>query len=239
MALNQRLIDKQRVKQKYNTKIQAETDKMNKELETKLRQQREQLQNQMKVQDDKLRLVKQILVDENNVNTEKITSKDVALTPIRIRDTTKRMAPSTDGRSRKDKAIVSNSRYRRSQSADRWIDHRPGALVPVGTILQPLMHRRRSISRLADPKEITDGASRYCLTAQEHDTDGELETKLFKGDILPTSGGGVQVVFNDMECLKQSSPKARKRSGVTEISGQINSTNQSSEIHFKKPRVIN
>lgn len=44
MALNQRLIDKQRVKQKYNTKIQVETDKMNRELEIKLRQQREHLQ---------------------------------------------------------------------------------------------------------------------------------------------------------------------------------------------------
>lgn len=44
IVLNQRLIDKQRVKQKYNTKMQVETDKMNKELEIKLRQQREQLQ---------------------------------------------------------------------------------------------------------------------------------------------------------------------------------------------------
>lgn len=75
---------------------------------------------------------------------------------------------------------ASNPRHRRSQSADRWIDHRPGTLVPLGTVLQPLMRRRRSVSRLTDPKEITDGASRYCLIAQEHDTDGELETKLFK-----------------------------------------------------------
>jgi len=44
LALNQRLIDKQRVKQRYNTKIQVETDKMNRELEMKLRQQREHLQ---------------------------------------------------------------------------------------------------------------------------------------------------------------------------------------------------
>lgn len=42
------------------------------------------------------------------------------------------------------------------------------------------MRRRRSVTRLTDPKEITDGVSRYCLVAQEHDTDGELETKLFK-----------------------------------------------------------
>lgn len=240
MALNQRLIDKQRVKQKYNTKIQVETDKMNKELEVKLRQQREQLQNQMKAQDDKLRLMKQILVDENDINSEKIVSKDVpAVTPARAADVTKRLVPCTDGRSRKDKAMISNPRYRRSQSADRWIDHRPGALVPLGTVLQPLMHKRRSVNRLTDPKEITDGASRYCLVAQEHDTDGELETKLYKGDILPTSGGGAQVVFHDMECLKQLSPKARKRSGPAEVDAQISLTNHSLETHNKRPRVIN
>lgn len=44
LALNQRLMDKQRVKQRYNTKMQVETDKMSKELEMKLRQQREQLE---------------------------------------------------------------------------------------------------------------------------------------------------------------------------------------------------
>jgi len=44
LVLNQRLIDKQRVKQRYNTKMQVETDKMNRELEMKLRQQREHLQ---------------------------------------------------------------------------------------------------------------------------------------------------------------------------------------------------
>ncbi|XP_043505581.1 kinesin-like protein KIF23 isoform X1 [Polistes fuscatus] len=239
MVLNQRLIDKQRAKQKYNTKIQVETDKMNKELEVKLRQQREQLQNQMKAQDDKLRLVKQILVDEN-VNSENIVSKDVPpATPVRVADITKRLVPFTEGRSRKDKTMVSNVRYRRSQSADRWIDHRPGALAPLGTVLQPIMRRRRSVTRLTSPKEITDGASRYCLVAQEHDTDGELETKLFKGDILPTSGGGAQVVFNDMECLKQSSPKARKRSGLDEVDSQISLTNHSLELHNKRPRIIN
>lgn len=44
--LNQRIMDKQRVKEKYSTKIQTETDKMSKELESKLRRQRELLQVQ-------------------------------------------------------------------------------------------------------------------------------------------------------------------------------------------------
>lgn len=242
MVLNQRLIDKQRVKQKYNTKIQAETDKMNKELEMKLRQQREHLQNQMREKDDKLRLVKQILVDDDLNPVPSAPKERIATTPS-CSDATPRAT--TDYRSRRDKTGVSNPRHRRSQSADRWIDHRPGALVPVGTVLQPLMRRRRSVTRLTDPKEITDGASRYCLVAQEHDTDGELETKLYKADILPTSGGGAQVVFNDMECLKQSSPKARKRSGPSEIDININgigTPNHSStliETHSKRPRVVN
>lgn len=42
--MNQRAIDKQKVKEKYSNKIQAETDKMSKELESKLRRQREILQ---------------------------------------------------------------------------------------------------------------------------------------------------------------------------------------------------
>lgn len=44
VVINQRELDKQKVKEKYNSKIQAETDKMSKELESKLRRQRELLQ---------------------------------------------------------------------------------------------------------------------------------------------------------------------------------------------------
>lgn len=44
MLLNQQTIEKQRVKEKYNNKIQTETDKISKELESKLRRQRELLQ---------------------------------------------------------------------------------------------------------------------------------------------------------------------------------------------------
>ncbi|XP_011349301.1 kinesin-like protein KIF23 isoform X2 [Ooceraea biroi] len=226
LALNQRLIDRQRVKQRYNTKMQVETDKMNRELEMKLRQQREHLQNQMREKEDKLRLVKQILVDDDNIPV--ISLKEPAAEP-------KVVSPSRDRISRKDRVPVSNPRYRRSQSADRWVDHRPQTLVPIGTVLQPLMQRRRSVTRLTSPKELTDGASRYCLVAQEHDTDGELETKLYKGDILPTSGGGAQVVFNDMECLKQSSPKARKRTGP-EDDGNLDQVDASTLTETKRPR---
>ncbi|XP_057322889.1 kinesin-like protein KIF23 [Microplitis mediator] len=229
LALNQRLIDKQKVKQKYNTKMQMETDKMNRELENRLRQQRLHLHNQMKDKEDKLKKVKQILDNEENFVID--SAKDSAEKEV-MSDGKETVAE----RSRRDTRVaVANLRHRRSQSADRWIDHRPGALVPIGTILQPLMRRRRSVSKLTSPKEITDGASRYCLMAQEQDTDGELETKLYKADIVPTSGGGAQVVFNDIECLKQLSPTScRKRSGID------NKENADELITDKKrPRVNN
>lgn len=71
-------------------------------------------------------------------------------------------------------------------------------------------------------KDITNSrASRYCLITQEPDTEGELETKLYKGDVLQTTSGGAQVIFDDIECLKQLSPtitppRDRKRKSEVE-----------------------
>lgn len=266
MLLNQQTIEKQRVKEKYNNKIQAETDKISKELESKLRRQRELLQSQMKEKENKLKLVKQILVNDNEIDTKDrsesketiqvqqgevempTTSKIITAISNTVPENTKtiktistiKFEDSDTRPSRKDRIPVVNLRYRRSQSADRWIDHRPLGLVPVGTILQPVIRNKRSITQLTDPKYITNKASRYCLIAQEQDTDGELETKLYKGDILPTSGGGAQVVFNDMEHLKQVSPVARrKRSGY--LSSGNNSISQENcgleENNSKKIRI--
>ncbi|XP_043260428.1 kinesin-like protein KIF23 [Colletes gigas] len=275
LIINQREIDKQRVKEKYSSKIQAETDKMSKELECKLRRQRELLQCQMKEKEDKLKLMKQILVNDDNVdNKEKEESKETisATNDAEIPTSSKPATSSNSGSesiscmtdtpkiigntvstvkfennndvrlSRKEKIPVVNLRYRRSQSADRWLDHRPPGLVPVGTILQPLIRHKLSVTQLTDPKDITDRASRYCLIAQEQDADGELETKLYKGDILPTSGGGAQVVFNDMEHLKQLSPVVRrKRSGFTSSENKDSVTEtdpcDSEKNNLKKPRV--
>ncbi|XP_017759887.1 PREDICTED: kinesin-like protein KIF23 [Eufriesea mexicana] len=271
--LNQRAVDKQKVKEKYSNKIQAETDKMSQELESKLRRQRELLQNQIKEKEDKLKLVKQILISDDEMNAkERVESKEtievqnevemstvskITTTPNSVSEvipstsmvktntkiaSTIKFDDSSDIRlSRKDRIPVVNLRYRRSQSAERWIDHRPSGLVPVGTILQPVIRHKRSITQLIDPKDITNKASRYCLVAQEQDTDGELETKLYKGDILPTSGGGAQVVFNDMEHLKQVSPiTRRKRNGYLNPEKCFTSQENycdSEEKNSKKPRV--
>ena len=112
------------------------------------------------------------------------------------------------------------TRKRRSRSADpgdNWLDHRPAGILETDTLFQPEMPARaRSITKLVDPKDVTDAKiSKYVLTTQEQvvsktlfkksrlcielcfllpkDSQGEIETKLYKGDVLTTRGGGAQV----------------------------------------------
>ncbi len=78
---------------------------------------------------------------------------------------------------------VANARYRRSQStgAERWVDHHAANEVPLNTILKPsLKGSKRSVTRLSEKEIFHEKTSKYCLTTQEQDTDGEVETKLFK-----------------------------------------------------------
>lgn len=88
-----------------------------------------------------------------------------------------------------------------------WLEHNVIKPCPLGTVMQPTMKKRKSVSKLDKASDITNPKqSKYCLVAQEPDTEGEMETKLYKADIVPTCGGGAQVIFNDVERLKQQSP---------------------------------
>lgn len=103
---------------------------------------------------------------------------------------------------------MANTRYRRSRSAGPIvIDHQPKNPVDTNTIMQPSnLKKKRSVTKL-DKKDLEDPkCSNYALTTQEQDSDGDVETKIFKGDIIPTCTGGHQVVFNDVETLTQKSP---------------------------------
>ncbi|KAL8615240.1 hypothetical protein ACOMHN_050281 [Nucella lapillus] len=120
--------------------------------------------------------------------------------------------------SAKKTAPVYNSRYhRRSKSsgnaADVWLDHRPRGNIDTNTVFQPKMTKKRSVSKI-EVKDTKD-VSKYILTHQEQDSSDEVVTKLIKGDVIPTVGGGAAVVFNDVEELKQTSPGSRKRRSPT------------------------
>jgi kinesin family protein 23 len=62
-----------------------------------------------------------------------------------------------------------------------WLDHRPANAVELGTVMQPLMKRRKSVTKLTDAKDVANSkTSKYCLMTQEQDSGGELETCLYK-----------------------------------------------------------
>ena len=93
---------------------------------------------------------------------------------------------------------VANPRYRRSQStgADRWVDHHSPSEVPLNTILKPAIKgTKRSVTKLSEKEVFHEKTTRYCLTSQEQDTDGEVETKLYKVIKVDTKLG---ITVNDV-----------------------------------------
>ncbi|XP_045585184.2 kinesin-like protein KIF23 isoform X1 [Procambarus clarkii] len=224
MAKAQGQIDKQRMKAIHKAKLEQEKEKLKNGMKVELSQQKSILfQTQV-------RALKEMLLD-GKPNTcpascPPPSSSDSDLSQMRP-STRSTVTPSTsdprlDGTrvihasGSRGQAVV-NLRHRRSRSqgADTWLDHRPVQEVPSGTILQPALPRRRSVTRLHS-EDLTNGrVTNYCLTTQQQDSHGELETKLYKGDVLPTAGGGSQVVFQDVEIHTQRDPlavPAQKRS---------------------------
>ncbi|XP_066491552.1 kinesin-like protein KIF23 isoform X2 [Tiliqua scincoides] len=101
-------------------------------------------------------------------------------------------------------------RHRRSRSAgERWVDHKPSSNVQTETVMQP--HVSHAITVAAASEKALAKCDKYMLTHQEMASDGEIETKLIKGDVYKTRGGGQAVQFTEIETLKQESPTGRKR----------------------------
>lgn len=243
--LNQNKFDKEKQKKilekKYNHKIAAEHEKA-KEINCE----KERLRNAIEEKENRLEIIAEVLNADRGDNIEvyqKTTGETGAqtsggreftpgstpralpahlLTPFGSAVQTREIRESkgTPATSRRGVAIA-NPRHRRSLSADGrgWIEHAPNKLVPMGTVMKPNIAHSKVVNKLTSVKDIANSkASKYCLIAQEQDTDGELETKLYKGDVVPTCGGGAQVIFNDVEMLKQFSPT---RESSNRLSGSI------------------
>ncbi|XP_058012743.1 kinesin-like protein KIF23 isoform X1 [Ahaetulla prasina] len=101
-------------------------------------------------------------------------------------------------------------RHRRSRSAgERWVDHKPPSNIQTETVMQPQVPHAIMVTS-ANEKALAK-CDKYMLTHQELASDGEIETKLIKGDVFKTRGGGQAVQFTEIETLKQESPTGRKR----------------------------
>ena len=97
---------------------------------------------------------------------------------------------------------VRSNTHRKRSFSENWLDHRPAGSVESGTVLQPLIKRKKRTVAAPKSKDL-GSAARYCLTHQQQDTDGEIQTQLYKGDVFRTAGGGASVQFTAVETLRQ------------------------------------
>ncbi|XP_028160099.1 kinesin-like protein KIF23 [Ostrinia furnacalis] len=237
LLLSQKQLEKEKQKKilerKYNNKIAAEHEKAK-----EINSEKERLRNAIEEKENRLRIIAEALHSERGDEMPKSTGDFAAqtgrdftpgstpralpahlLTPFSSVPQT-RETRDTPASSRRGIAVA-NPRHRRSLSADGrgWIEHAPNKLVPMGTVMKPSISNSKVVNKLKTVKDIANSkASKYCLISQEQDTDGELETKLYKGDVVPTCGGGAQVIFNDVEMLKQFSPNRESQTRVSATS---------------------
>jgi len=251
LQVNQAKKDKQRATKKYRAHV-AQQEQMNSELATRLATQAAKAERD---REDKAKLN----AVRNIVNQDHLTptpSSSATVTDKRVTASATKAEASQAAVSRRSAVVVSNPRHhRRSRSTGAVVDHRPVSgtgNVPLNTVMQPVNHgpgKRRSVSKLTDKDILNDKVGQYNLTTQGQDTDGELETKVYKAEVIPTTTGGRQVVFEDVEVLHQESPTSPKRSPRKTRSGGGSSKRSfddfvgvsnriaALEDKFKRPRV--
>uniref|UniRef100_A0A8D0AIG2 Kinesin-like protein n=1 Tax=Sander lucioperca TaxID=283035 RepID=A0A8D0AIG2_SANLU len=99
--------------------------------------------------------------------------------------------------------------HRRSHSAggEKWVDHKPASNLDLDTVMQPIIPNAIKVS--TPNEKALSKCHKYVLRHQELASDGEIETKLIKGNVFKTRGGGQAVQFTDIETLTQECPTAR------------------------------
>uniref|UniRef100_A0A3Q4IBX7 Kinesin-like protein KIF23 n=1 Tax=Neolamprologus brichardi TaxID=32507 RepID=A0A3Q4IBX7_NEOBR len=103
-------------------------------------------------------------------------------------------------------------KHRRSHSAggEKWVDHKPPSNLELDTVMQPIIPNAIKVSTPSE--KALSKCHKYVLRHQELASDGEIETKLIKGDVFKTRSGGQAVQFTDIETLKQVCPLAPRYS---------------------------
>ncbi|XP_036910142.1 kinesin-like protein KIF23 isoform X6 [Sturnira hondurensis] len=198
--LQRQFSDKRRLEARLQDMVTETTMKWEKECERRVAAKQLEMQNKLWVKDEKLKQLKAIVTEPKTEKPER---------PSRERDREKATQRSVSP-SPVPNAPPLRLRHRRSRSAgDRWVDHKPASNVQTETVMQP--HVPHAITVSVPNEKALAKCEKYMLTHQELASDGEIETKLIKGDVYKTRGGGQSVQFTDIETLKQESPTSRKR----------------------------
>uniref|UniRef100_A0A2K6GAR0 Kinesin-like protein n=1 Tax=Propithecus coquereli TaxID=379532 RepID=A0A2K6GAR0_PROCO len=219
--LQRQFSDKRRLEARLQGMVTETTMKWEKECERRVAAKQLEMQNKLWVKDEKLKQLKAIVTEPKTEkperpsrerDREKVTQRSVSPSPVPFLFQPDQNIPPI------------RLRHRRSRSAgDRWVDHKPASNVQTETVMQPHVPHAITVS-VANEKALAK-CEKYMLTHQELASDGEIETKLIKGDVYKTRGGGQSVQFTDIETLKQESPSgSRKRRSSTVVPAQADGT---------------
>uniref|UniRef100_A0A673A0S3 Kinesin-like protein n=1 Tax=Sphaeramia orbicularis TaxID=375764 RepID=A0A673A0S3_9TELE len=196
--------EKRRMEQRMQGVVSDTQLRWEKECERRVNAMQLEMQNKLWVKDEKLKQLKAIVTESK--------------TPGRPEPPPRQTQPKRPSREEKRSAPTSTPvrpLHRRSRSAggEKWVDHKPTTNVDLGTVLQPVIPNAIQVS--APNEKALSKCDRYVLTHQEVASDGEIQTKLIKGEVIKTRGGGQAVQFTDIETLRQeitTVPSRKRRS---------------------------
>ncbi|XP_072004841.1 kinesin-like protein KIF23 isoform X5 [Engystomops pustulosus] len=216
--LQRQLSDKRRLEARLQGMVTENTMKWEKECERRVAAKQIEMQNKLWVKDEKLKQLKAIVTESKGDRPERPSREKDRDAKVPIRSISPSPVPNVP-------PVHSRHRRSRSAGAERWVDHKPTGSVETETVMQPHVPNAIKVS-VASEKALAK-CDKYMLTHQQLASDGEIETKLIKGDVFRTRGGGQSVQFTDIETLRQESPPGtsrKRRSSETNRPPQIENT---------------
>uniref|UniRef100_A0A3B3Y498 Kinesin-like protein n=1 Tax=Poecilia mexicana TaxID=48701 RepID=A0A3B3Y498_9TELE len=216
--LQKELAERRRMEQRMQGVVTDTKLKWERECERRVNAKQLELQNKLWVKDEKLKQLKAIVTENGGASGGPAEPPRKPERPSRERDRNvaqKRSASPTP----LSTVPPVHPMHRRSHSAggEKWVDHKPASNLDLDTVMQPIIPNAIKVS--TPNEKALSKCHRYVLRHQELASDGEIETKLIKGNVFKTRGGGQAVEFTDIETLKQEDPTApsrKRRSGSGE-----------------------
>ncbi|XP_038563294.1 kinesin-like protein KIF23 isoform X8 [Micropterus salmoides] len=215
--LQRELSERRRMEQRMQGMVTDTKLKWEKECERRVNAKQLEMQNKLWVKDEKLKQLKAIVTESSagSCSTERPEKPE---RPSRERDCIIAQKRSASPSPRPTAPPVRPT-HRRSHSAggEKWVDHKPPSNLDLDTVMQPIIPNAIKVS--TPNEKALSKCHKYVLRHQELASDGEIETKLIKGNVFKTRGGGQAVQFTDIETLKQECPTSssrKRRSGSAE-----------------------
>ncbi|XP_072291632.1 kinesin-like protein KIF23 isoform X2 [Eucyclogobius newberryi] len=201
--LNRELTEKRRIEQRMQGAVSDTHHKWEKECFRRVNAMQLEMQNKLWVKDEKLKQLKAIVTESKTPGRPEPPPRQTPSKRPSREDKKGTPAKRSASPAPLPTAPPVRPLHRRSRSAggEKWVDHKPSSNMDLGTVLQPVIPNAIQVSTPSE--KALAKCDRYVLTHQEVASDGEIQTKLIKGEVMKTRGGGQAVQFTDIETLRQ------------------------------------